>query len=118
MGSLVNGLKNLVTKAAEQAEVLNVFFASVFTGKTCLQEPQARETIGKVWSKKDLPLVEEDQAMKYLDKPDIYKFRGPDGVHLWELFELTNSLLHLEGHDNWEQFLRPAGKQTSLLHEG
>lgn len=78
VGPLLNGVENLVTKDAKQAEVLGVFFASVFT---CLQEPQACETRGKVWSREDLPMLEEDQTMQCLDKPDIHKFRGPNGVH-------------------------------------
>lgn len=71
VGSLLNGVENLVMKDAEQAEVLSVFFALVFTEKTCLQAPQARETRGKVWSKETLPLEKEGQTMKYLDKPDM-----------------------------------------------
>lgn len=45
----------MVKENMERAEVLNAFFASSFTGKTSLQEPQALETRGKVWSKGDLP---------------------------------------------------------------
>lgn len=32
--------------------MVSIFFASVFTGKTSLQEHQASETRGEVWSKK------------------------------------------------------------------
>ena len=33
MGLLLNGMRNLVRKDMENAEVLNAFFALVFTGK-------------------------------------------------------------------------------------
>lgn len=81
VGSLLNGVENLVMKDAEQAEVLSVFFALAFTDETCLQTPQARETRGKLSSKENLRSEEEGQTMKYLDKPDICKFMGPDWVH-------------------------------------
>lgn len=40
-----------MTKSVEKTEVLNVFFALAFTGKTCLQESQVVETSEEVWSK-------------------------------------------------------------------
>ena len=48
----------LATKSLEKTEVLSVFFATVFTGKTCLQESQVIETSQEVWSKKDCTLGE------------------------------------------------------------
>ena len=49
----------------EKAEVLKALFGSVSTSKTSLQESQAPETRGKVWNKKDLPMVEEDQVRQH-----------------------------------------------------
>ncbi|KAK4806997.1 hypothetical protein QYF61_000326 [Mycteria americana] len=47
-------------------------------GKTSLQESQAPEARGKVWSKEDVPLVEEDLVREYLSKPDVQgQERGP-----------------------------------------
>jgi len=51
-----------VTQDMEEAAVLNVFFTSIFTSKTVLQEPQAPATRGKGRSKEDVLLVEEDQG--------------------------------------------------------
>ncbi|KAK4830890.1 hypothetical protein QYF61_013819 [Mycteria americana] len=45
----------------EKTDAANTFFASVFTINIDLQESQAPETTAKVWSKEDLPSVEEDQ---------------------------------------------------------
>lgn len=42
-GLLLSGAGNLVTKDMEKAEVLNTFFASVFTSKIGLQESQDLE---------------------------------------------------------------------------
>ncbi|KAK4824240.1 hypothetical protein QYF61_012506 [Mycteria americana] len=49
-------------KGHGKAEVLNPFFTSVFTCKTVFQLFQAPEASRKVWSKEDVPLVEEDQT--------------------------------------------------------
>ena len=46
-------------------------FLSVFTGKTCIQEFYASEIREKVWSGKDLSLVEEEKIRDYLNKKDI-----------------------------------------------
>lgn len=57
----------MVINDMEKAKVLNAFFASVFTCKTGLQESQASETRGEAWSKKDIPLVDEDQVSEHLN---------------------------------------------------
>lgn len=60
---LLNGNGVLVTKAMEEAEVLNAFFTSVFTCKTRLRESRGPESNGKVWSKEDLE--EEGEIKEY-----------------------------------------------------
>ncbi|KAK4827148.1 hypothetical protein QYF61_015102 [Mycteria americana] len=55
MGPLLNVARELVTNGTEKAEILDAFFASVFTRKNILQESQAPETRRKVWDKEDLP---------------------------------------------------------------
>lgn len=42
--------------------------ALVCIGKMCHQEFQVPETSGKVWSKEDLPLVEEDQIREHVNE--------------------------------------------------
>jgi len=51
---------DLVTQDMEEAEVLNAVFASGFTSKTGLQESGVPEIRGEVWTRKDVPLLEED----------------------------------------------------------
>lgn len=69
---------DLVAEHMEKAEVLNVFFFSVFISKTGRKKSHVLEPRGKVWRTEDAPLVEEDWARDYLSKPDIYKFMGQE----------------------------------------
>lgn len=52
-------------------EALDALFALVFMTKICLQESQVSDRSWKVWSNKNLPLVEEDQAREHLSKLNI-----------------------------------------------
>ena len=70
-----------MTKDAKKAELLSAFFALVFTGKTDLPESQVPEAREKVWSKEDLPSMEEDQVREHLNKTDIHNSIGPDKMN-------------------------------------
>lgn len=63
-----------------KGQVLNAAFLLLLASKTCLQQSQVSETSGKIWSSGDLPLVEEDQAREHLDRLDVYKSMGLDGI--------------------------------------
>lgn len=73
----------VVTQDAEKVEVLDDV-ATVFTSKSVLQKPQVQTSKRKVWSKDDVPLVEEDQVREYLRKLHI---------RLWTLMGLTQKHL-------------------------
>ncbi|GAB0188852.1 mitochondrial enolase superfamily member 1 [Grus japonensis] len=60
VGPLRNETGDLVTQDMEKAEVLNDFFASVFTGK-CLSHT-AQVTEGRDWENAEPPTVGEDQV--------------------------------------------------------
>ncbi|GAB0175927.1 mitochondrial enolase superfamily member 1 [Grus japonensis] len=89
---LLNEVSALVTKDPGKAELLNAFFASVFTAKASPQESQMLEVKEKVWRKEDLPLVEDDQIREHLCKFDIHKSMGPDGMHPQVLRALADVL--------------------------
>ena len=82
MDLLLNGTGDLVIRDVEKAEEFHAFFTLVFASKTCLQEVQVPETSGTVWSREDfLSVEEEDQVWECLQKLDVHKSVGSDGMH-------------------------------------
>lgn len=85
----------VATEAAEKAEMLNIFFALVFTAKVRPQELVTQETRDKAWRKEEFPLVEKDWFRDHLVKLDIQKSTGPDGMHSQVLREQSNIITRL-----------------------
>ncbi|GAB0186861.1 mitochondrial enolase superfamily member 1 [Grus japonensis] len=90
VGPLWNETGDLVTQDMEKAEVLNDFFASVFTGK-CLSHT-AQVTEGRDWENAEPPTVGEDQVREYLRNLKVHKSMGPDELHPWVLRELADEV--------------------------
>ncbi|KAJ7412894.1 rna-directed dna polymerase from mobile element jockey-like [Pitangus sulphuratus] len=82
VGTFLNEMGDLATWSMEKVEVLNAFFASVFTSNTSLQESQDLKTRRKDWIKEQVPLVKEDQIMEYLNKLDMYESMSLNEMHL------------------------------------
>ncbi|KFM05090.1 hypothetical protein AS27_03707, partial [Aptenodytes forsteri] len=61
VGPLRNEMGDPVTRDTEKAEVLNAFFASVFTGKCSSLTAQAAEGKGGDWENEEPPTVGEHQ---------------------------------------------------------
>ena len=81
MGLLLNEVGAVVMEDTEKVELLNAFFASVFTAKAGPQASESLEVREEAWRKEDLPLVEEDPVRDHLSKPDTHRSMGPNGMH-------------------------------------
>ncbi|CAM4643947.1 unnamed protein product [Lepidochelys kempii] len=77
---------NLVTEDVEKANVLNAFFASVFTNKVSSQSVLLGIT---TWGIDGQPSVEKEGVRDYLEKLDVHKSMGPDELHPRVLKELA-----------------------------
>lgn len=68
--------------------------------KLTFRKPRHWRTGEKVWSKKDLLLVREDQVREYLSKLNVHKSMEPYGMHpevLRELADVIESSLNSLG---------------------
>ncbi|NXM00374.1 LIN1 transcriptase, partial [Tyrannus savana] len=91
--SLMDSEGNIVNRDEEKAEVLNTYFASVFTRKT--GGPQGNwplELVDRDRKPNSLPVFQEEIVSDLLSHLDPHKSMGPDGIHPRVMRELAEEL--------------------------
>jgi len=85
VGPLWKEMGDLVTWDMEKTEVLNDFFASVFTDKCSSHTAQVAESKCRDWEDEEPPTVGEDQVRDHLRSLKVHKSMASDEMHLWAL---------------------------------
>jgi len=96
---------DLVIWDMEEAEILNDFFASVFTGKCSSHTAQVAGGEGRDWEKEEPPSVGEDQVQDHLRNLKVHKSMGSDEMYpqiLRELVHEVAKLLSIISEKSWQ----------------
>ncbi|KAK4821765.1 hypothetical protein QYF61_000826 [Mycteria americana] len=107
---------DLATTNMEKAEVLNNFFALVFTGKHSSHAAHLTESKGRDWENEVLPAIGEDQVQDHLRNLNVHKSMGPDERHprVLRADEVAKPLSYLKSHSRLVKF--PGKKREDPGH--
>ncbi|RMC14066.1 hypothetical protein DUI87_09153 [Hirundo rustica rustica] len=103
--SLLDKGGNLISADEEKTELLNAYFASVFSEKTTYLQDNCPSGLVDGVREQNGPLIIEEVAVRELLKClDIHKSMGPDGIHPRVMRELADELakpLSTIYHQSW-----------------
>ncbi|PKU41251.1 rna-directed dna polymerase from mobile element jockey-like [Limosa lapponica baueri] len=93
----------MVTKDERKAQVLNAFFASVFSSRIgCSLSTQTSDLADRGEEQNEDPVIQREIVRDLLQHLDIYKPMGPDGIHLRELVKVLSKALSIIYQQSWQ----------------
>jgi len=112
-----------IIQDTQKVEVLNDFFASVFTGKCSSHTTQVTESKGMNWENEEPPTVGEDRVQDHLRNLNVHKSMGTDDPQfLRELAGEVAQTLSIISEKLWQSGKVPTdwkrGNKTPIFRKG
>lgn len=92
VGALLKQTGVLVMEDTVKVELVNAFFAFLFTTEAVLQQSQTSEVREEGFRKEDLPLVIEGSVRGQLGRFSTHKSMDSNGMFPWMLRELADTV--------------------------